>query len=121
MTLIFFLASASAALITSLQQNLKTAVDNSGDIATAMSRMEATHKEAIQELRLAVFAVSQNQRGGGQSSSGNLGGTFYVKQKGVEPYSGERTAAAVYAWMTNVENCFSLRARETGTLGSTNS
>ena len=110
------------AQLTVLQDELKASRKAYTKTLAVLTKTTEANAKVTNDLRKAIDVVrtsTATTTEAGPSRAGQRPGTFTVKPKSIDTFSGEKTIAAVYSWLTTVENVFYLRAQECGTVEST--
>jgi len=105
-----------------LQDELKASREAYTKTLTTLTKTTEANAKVTNDLRKAIDAVRTSAAStseAGPSRATQRPGTFTVKPKSIDTFSGEKSIAAVYSWLTTVENVFYLRAQECGTANST--
>jgi len=104
--------------LTVLQEGLKASRKAHTKIVTVLTKTtEANAKvtndlcEVIDMVRTSTITASD----AGPSRTIHCSVAFTVKPKSIDTFSGEKSIAAVYSWLTTVENAFYRWAKECGT------
>jgi len=108
--------------LTMMQEELKASREAYTKTVTALTKTTEANAKVTNDLRKAIDAVrtsTATASGAGPSQTTQRPCTFTVKPKSIDTFSGEKSIAAVYSWLTTVENVFYLRAQECGTAEST--
>jgi len=108
--------------LTMMQEELKASREAYTKTVTALTKTTEANAKVTNDLRKAIDAVrtsTATASGAEPSQTTQRPCTFTVKPKSIDTFSGEKSIAAVYSWLTTVENVFYLRAQECGTADST--
>lgn len=104
------------------QEELRTSREAYTKTLAVLTKTTEANAKVTNDLRKAIDVVrtsTATTTEAGPSRAAQRPGTFTVKPKSIDTFSGEKTIAAVYSWLTTVENVFYLRAQECGTAEST--
>jgi len=108
--------------LTMMQEELKASREAYTKTVTALMMTTEANAKVTNDLRKAIDTVRTSTAtalGAELSQTTQRPCTFTVKPKTIDTFSREKSIAAVYSWLTTVENVFYLRAQECGTADST--
>lgn len=116
------LECSSARQISTLQEELKAFREAYAATLAALTKTAETNANVTRNLLKAIYTVRNTPMASreGTSQTRQRLGIFTVKPKSIDTFSGEKSIATVYSWLTTVENVFYLRAQECDTEESTN-
>jgi len=108
--------------LTMKHEELKASREAYTKTVTALTKTTEANAKVTNDLRKAVDAVRSSTATPsrvGLSQTTQRPCAFTVKPKSIDTFSGKKSIAAVYSWLTTVENGFYLRAKECSTAEST--
>jgi len=108
--------------LTMMQEELKASREAYTKTVTALTKIREVTAKVTNNLRKAIDAVrtsTATASGAEPCQTTQWPCTFMVKSKSIDTFSREKSIAAVYSWLTTIENIFYLRAQDSGTADST--